>query len=231
MITKEELLVALEDSSRNLYKSNEVFGLALKGLESESTVKRLIQDRDNWKMMHENLVCEHRIAVNNLNNTVDGLTRSRNLWRKKHDDLADELDDKIIALEEKLKDKDASLDEASKIINDAREKHRALEAQLKNTIPLQFHNAWEDDLLLTIISLRDERDAFQRLVGELHIEKNCIKTDLENVCKELGVLKGEIVKHEENYRGKNAFINKVLTENEELKIKIEKFKAFFTRED
>ena len=184
MITKEELLVALEDSSRNLYKSNEVFGLALKGLESESTVKRLIQDR--------------------------------NLWRKKHDDLADELDDKIIALEEKLKDKGASLDEASKIINDAREKHRVLEAQLKNTIPLQFHNAWEDDLLLTIISLRDERDAFQRLVGELHIEKNCIKTDLENVYKELGVLKSEIEMGEKAHRAQNADIDKLITENKKL---------------
>jgi cell division septum initiation protein DivIVA len=142
MITKEELLVALEDSSRNLYKSNEVFGLALKGLESESTVKRLIQDRDQW--------------------------------RKKHDDLAD-----------------------------AREKHRALEAQLKNTIPLQFHNPWEDDLLLTIISLRDERDAFHRLVGELHIEKNCIKTDLENMCKEQEALKSKIDELEEELGSKD----------------------------
>ena len=74
MITKEELLAALEESTRTLELNNQIFGLALKGLESESTVKRLIQARDQW--------------------------------RKKHDDLADELDDKIIALEEKLKDKD-----------------------------------------------------------------------------------------------------------------------------
>ena len=64
MITKEELLAALEESSRTLELNNQIFGLALKGLESESTVKRLIQARDQW--------------------------------RKKHDDLADELDDKII---------------------------------------------------------------------------------------------------------------------------------------
>ena len=106
MITKEELLVALEDSSRNLYKSNEVFELALKGLESESTTKRLIQARDDWKKKHDDLVCEHRIAVGILNDTVGGLRRNRNFWKKKHDDLADELDDKIIALKDELKAKD-----------------------------------------------------------------------------------------------------------------------------
>ena len=74
MITKEELLAAFEDSTRTLELNNQIFGLALKGLESESTVKRLIQARDQW--------------------------------RKKHDDLADELDDKIIALKDKLKAKD-----------------------------------------------------------------------------------------------------------------------------
>jgi predicted nuclease with TOPRIM domain len=68
---------------------------------------------------------------------------------------------------------------------------------------------------------------FQRLNGELRTENSCMRADLENACKELSVLKGEIVKHEENYRSKNAFINKVLTENEELKIKIEKFESFF----
>ena len=213
MITKEELLVALEDSSRNLYKSNEVFGLALKGLESESTVKRLIQSRDQW--------------------------------RKKHDDLADELDDKIIALEDKLKAKDADLAVASKIINDAQAKHRnleeglhqakhvsgledaqrkgvvdslrhelmlksakydqlrrehqiqtdhlrngrlqaenqigVLEDKLRDTVSLKYHDEIVDSANRQIISLRSERDAFKRLVGELEIEKSCIRADLKKL--------------------------------------------------
>jgi len=58
-----------------------------------------------------------------------------------------------------------------------------------------------------------------------------MRANLENVCKELDVLKGEIVKHEEAYCARNALIDELFTENEELKIKIEKFKAFFTGED
>ena len=171
---------------------------ALKGLESEKIEgKEFIPIEEHFRV-------------------VGGISRSRNLWRKKHDDLADELDDKIIALEDKLKAKDADLAEASKIINDAQAKHGALQAQLKNTIPLQFHNAWEDDLLHTIISLRDERDAFQRLVGEMHTEKSCMRADLENVCKELSVLKIEIEKWGEAHHAKNADIDKLFTENEKL---------------
>ena len=157
MITKEELLTALEDSARALDKSNEIYGLALKGLESESTVKRLIQARD--------------------------------LWRKKHDDLADELDDKIIALEEMLKAKDADLSEASTIINDARTKHRALEAQLIES--MAGEHASVDDANRSILQLRYESDAFQRCVGELQTEKSCLQADLENVCKEQEALKRE----------------------------------------
>lgn len=202
MITKEELLVALEDSSRNLYKSNEVFGLALKGLESESTIKRLIQARDDWKKKHDDLVCEHRITVNNLNNTVGILSNSRNFWRKKHNDLSDKLDDKIIALEEKLKDKDASLAVASKIIDDSRAKHRdlviqtdhlrngrlqaenqiaVLEDKLRDTVSLKYHDEIVDSANRQIISLRSKRDAFKRLVGELEIEKSCIRADLKKL--------------------------------------------------
>jgi len=240
MITKEELLVALEGSSRNLYKSNEVFGLALKGLESESTVKRLIQDRDNWKMMHENLVCEHRIEEHLL--VVGGLTRSRNLWRKKHDDLADELDDKIIALEEKLKDKDASLAEASKIINDAREKHRALEAQLKNTVTLQFHDETVATATRRISILIIERDAFQRLAGDLQTEKSCMHADLENMCKEQEALKSKIDELEEELGSKDDdwrlsvsyYMNLAAVwekQAKELKVKVEAFEAFFTGKD
>ena len=189
MITKEELLVALEDSSRNLYKSNEVFGLALKGLESESTVKRLIQARDDWKKKHDDLVCEHPIAVGTLNDTVDVLRRNRNFWKKKHDDLADELDDKIIALKEELKAKDADLAGASKTINDALTV-QILQAQL--TESMASHHASVDVANRQIISLRNERNAFQRLVGELEIEKSCIRADLENVCKERDALKDKI---------------------------------------
>ena len=171
MITKEELLAALEDSSRALDKSNEIYGLALKGLESESTVKRLIQSRDQW--------------------------------RKKHDDLADELDDKIIALEDKLRD----------------------------TVTLKYHDEIVDSARRRITALLIERDAFQRLVGELQTEKNCMRADLENMCKELSVLKGEIEKWEEAHHAKNALVKELFTENECLKIKLKKFEDFFVGED
>ena len=241
MVTKEDILEKLLTPSIG-DKHRTILKLALKGLEYEKIVEGQefipIEDhakiasgvRTYWESKYEELVCEHRITVNNLRHEVDGLTRSRNLWRKKHDDLADELDDKIIALEEKLKDKDASLAEASKIINDARAKHRDLEAQLKNTVTLKYHDAIVVSAARQLVSLRDERDAFQRLVGKMQTENHCMRANLENMSKELGVLKNEIVKHEENYRGKNALIVKVLTENEELKIKIEKFKSFFTGE-
>ena len=91
----------------------------------------------------------------------------------------------------------------------------ALEDKLKNTVTLKYHDELVNSANRRIISLRDERDAFHRLVGELRTEKNCMRADLENMCKELGVLKGEIVKHEENYRGKNAVIDKLITENQE----------------
>ena len=268
MITKEELLAALE-SSRALPKTNEAFRLALKGLEYEKI------EGQEFIPLGEHLL------------VVGGLTRSRNFWRKKHDDLADELDDKIIALEEKLKDKDASLAVASKIIDDARAKHRDLEIQtahlkigrkkaeeqigvledkLRDTVSLKYHDEIVDsanqiivplrnecdaleeklkdkdaslavaskiindaqakhryleDRLLDmvgsdhqqIISLRNERNAFQRLVGELEIEKSCIRADLENVCKELSVLKIEIEKCEEAHRAKNAVIDKLLAQH------------------
>ena len=202
MITKEELLVAFEESTRTLELNNQIFELALKGLESESTTKRLIQARDDWKKKHDDLVCEHRIAVGILNDTVGGLRRNRNFWKKKHDDLADELDDKIIALEEELKAKDASLAVASKIINDARAKRRALEIQtdhlrngrlqaenqiavledkLRDTVSLKYHDEIVDSANRQIISLRSERDAFKRLVGELEIEKSCIRADLKKL--------------------------------------------------
>ena len=209
MITKEELLAALEDSSRALDKSNEIYGLALKGLESESTVKRLIQDRDGWKMVHEELVCEHRITANNLRHEVDGLTRSRNFWRKKYDDLAGELDGKIIALEDKLKAKDADLAVASKIINSAWAKHRdlgiqtahlkigrkkaedqiaVLEDKLRDTVSLQYHDELVESARRRITALLIERDAFAE----------------------------EIKKWEDAHRAKNADIDKLLTENGEL---------------
>lgn len=197
MITKEELLESLKNPILG-DKHRAILKLALKALEYEKI------EGQEFIPLGEHLL------------VVGGLTRSRNFWRKKYDELADEFDDKIIALEDKLKTKDADLAEASKIINDAQAKHGALQAQLKNTIPLQFHNAWEDDLLHTIISLRDERDAFQRLVGEMHTEERHLRANLENMRKELGVLKGEIEKWEEAHRAKNADIDKLFTENGEL---------------
>jgi chromosome segregation ATPase len=207
MITKEELLVAFEESTRTLELNNQIFGLALKGLESESTVKRLIQARDQW--------------------------------RKKHDDLADELDDKIIALEDKLKAKDADLAVASKTINDALTV-QILQAQL--TESMASHHASVDDANRQIISLRNERNAFQRLVGELEIEKSCIRADLENVCKERDALKDKIEELETELGSKDDdwrlsvsyYMNLAAAWEKQakaLKAKLKKFEDFFTSED
>ena len=244
MITKEELLEKLLET-RIGDKHRDILKLALKGLESEDTM------------------CENRITMNNLRYEVDGLTRSRNYWRKKHDDLADELDDKIIALEDKLKAKDASLAVASKIIDDARAKRRALEIQtdhlrngrlqaedqiavledkLRDTVTLKYHDAIVDSANQIIVPLRKERDAFQRLVGELEIEKSCIRADLENVCKELSVLKIEIEELETELGSKDDdwrlsvsyYMNLAAVwekRAEEMRAKLKKFEAFFTRED
>lgn len=274
MITKEELLAALEDSSRTLELNNQIFGLALKGLESESTVKRLIQARDQW--------------------------------RKKHDDLADELDDKIIALEDKLKAKDADLAVASKIINDAQAKHRnleeglhqakhvsgledaqrkgvvdslrhelmlksakydqlrrehqiqtdhlrngrlqaenqigVLEDKLRDTVSLKYHYEIVDSANRQIISLRNKRDAFQRSVSEMHAENNCMRADLENMCKELSVLKIENKKWEKKLKDKDDdwilsvsyYMNLAAAWEKQakgLKAKLKKFEDFFAGED
>lgn len=262
MITKEELLEKLLET-RIGDKHRAVLKLALKGLE------------------HEKIEGQEFIPLGEHLLVVGGLSRSRNLWRKKHDELADELDDKIIALEEKLKNtislkyhvqlltlanqkidplrqerdalkeelkaKDADLAVASKIIDDTRAKRRALEIQtdhlrngrlqaedqiavledkLRDTVSLKYHDELVDSANRQIISLRDERDAFQRLVGELQTEKSCMRADLENVCKELSVLKGEIENWEEAHHAKNALVKELFTENECLKIKMEKFKAF-----
>ena len=177
MITKEELLVALEDSSRALDKSTQIYGLALKGLESESTTKRLIQSRDQW--------------------------------RKKHDDLADELDDKIIALE-------IQTDHLRNGRLQAENQIGVLEDKLRDTVSLKYHYEIVDSANRQIISLRNKRDASQRSVSEMHAENNCMRADLENMCKELSVLKIENKKWEDAHRAKNADIDKLFTENKEL---------------
>lgn len=125
MITKEDILEKLQNPCIG-DKHRAILKLALKGLGYEKIVEG-----------QEFIPIEEHLLV------VGGLTRSRNLWRKKHDDLADELDDKIIALEDKLKD----------------------------TVSLQYHDEIVGSANRQIVSLRNERNAFQRLVGELHIEK------------------------------------------------------------
>ena len=278
MITKEELLEKLLET-RICDKHRAVLKLALKGLEYEKIEGQefiSIEDhakiasgvRTYWESKHDDLVYEHRITVNNLRHEVDSLTRSRNFWRKKYNEIADELDNKIIALGEKLKNticlkyhvqlltlanqkidplrqerdalkeelkaKDASLAEAFKIIDNARAKHRDLEIQtnhlrngrkkaenqigvledkLKDTFCRQYHDAFVIKADQQIASLREECDAFQRLVGKLKIEKSGIRADLENVCKELSVLKIEIEKCEEAHYAKNAVIDKLLAQH------------------
>lgn len=234
MITKEHILESLKNPILG-DKHRAILKLALKALESESTVKRLIQSRDQW--------------------------------RKKHDDLADELDDKIIALEEKLKNtislkyhvqlltsanqridplknerdaledklkaKDADLAVASKIINDAQAKHRYLEDRLLDMVGSDHQQ---------IISLRNERNAFQRLVGELEIEKSCIRADLENVCKDRDALKDKIevleteigLKDDDWGLSVSYYMNLAAVwekRAEEMRAKLKKFEAFFTGKD
>ena len=190
MITKEELLEKLLET-RIGDKHRAVLKLALKGLEYEKI------EGQEFIPLGEHLL------------VVGGLTRSRNFWRKKYDELADELDDKIIALEEKLKAKDASLAEAFKIIDDARAKHRDLEIQtahlrngrkkaedqigvledkLRDTVSLQYHDELVESARRRITALLIERDAFAE----------------------------EIKKWEEAHRAKNADIDKLFTENKEL---------------
>jgi len=182
MITKEDILEKLLNTCIG-DKHRAILKLALRGLESED------------------LICGHRIVVNNLNHEIDGLNRSRNFWRKKYESLADELEDKIIAIEEMLKAKDADLSEASIIINDARTKHRVLEAQLIES--MAGEHAIVDDANRSILQLRYESDAFQRCVGELQTEKSCLQADLENVCKEQEALKGKIDELEEELGSKD----------------------------
>ena len=278
MITKEELLEKLLET-RIGDKHRAVLKLALKGLE------------------HEKIEGQEFIPLGEHLLVVGGLSRSRNLWRKKHDELADELDDKIIALEEKLKNtislkyhnaivdsanqiivplrnerdalkeelkaKDADLAVASKIIDDARAKRRALEIQtdhlrngrlqaedqiavledkLRDTVTLKYHDAIVDSANQIIVPLRNERNAFQRLVGELEIEKSCIRADLENVCKERDDLKGKIDELETELGSKDDdwrlsvsyYMNLAAVwekRAEEMRAKLKKFEDFFTSED
>lgn len=224
MITKEELLEKLLET-RIGDKHRTILKLALKGLEYEKIegqefipiedhAKIVYGVRTYWESKHDDLVCKNRITVNNLRHEVDGLTRSRNFWRKKYDDLADELDDKIIALEDKLRD----------------------------TVSLKYHDAIVDSANQKIVPLRQERDAFQRLVGELQTENNCMRADLENVCKELSVLKIEIEELETELGSKDDdwrlsvsyYMNLAAVwekRAEETKAKLKKFEAFFTGED
>ena len=231
MITKEELLVAFKESTGNLELNNQIFGLALKGLESESTAKRLIQ--------------------------------ARNQWRKKYDDLADELDDKIIALEDKLKAKDADLAVASKMIDDAQAKHRNLEkwlhqakhisgledAQQKGVVDslrheLMLKSAKYDQLRrehqIQTAHLRNGRLQAENQIGVLedklrdtvslqyHDELvNSAYRQIVSLRNERNAFAEEIKKWEETDRAKNADINKLFTENKELARREQELKNTF----
>lgn len=224
MITKEELLVAFEESTRTLELNNQIFGLALKGLESESTVKRLIQARDQW--------------------------------RKKHDDLADELDDKIIALE-------IQTDHLRNGRLQAENQIAVLEDKLRDTVSLKYHDELISSASRRVNALLRERvdlvseiknwgetdraknadiDALQRVVGEMHAENNCMRADLENMCKELSVLKIENKKWEEKLKDKDDdwrlsvsyYMNLAAAWEKQakaLKAKLKKFEDFFAGED
>lgn len=113
MITKEHILENLKnpilgDTHRAILK------LALKGLE------------------YEDLMCEHRIAVNNLHYEVDGLNRSRNFLLKQYDSLVGQSANEIKKLQDESNAKTKTIFEASQIIDDMRAKYRALEEELAN---------------------------------------------------------------------------------------------------
>lgn len=240
MITKEDILENLKNPILG-GPHRDILKLALNGLESESTVKRLIQDRDNWKMMHEDLVCVHRIAVlrrelmlqnerdesNAKTKTIFEASKIINDAREKHRDLEDELTNFKTRYDQLCREHLIQNDHLKIGRQNAEDQIIALEDKLKNTVTLQYHDGIVVSAARQIASLRDERDAFQRLIGELQTENHCKRADLENVCKELGVLKSEIEKWEDAHRAKNAHMDKLFTENEELKIRIEKFEAFF----
>lgn len=244
MITKEDILEKLKNPILGAtYRY--ILKLALKGLESESTVKRLIQDRDNWKMMHEDLVCVHRIAVlrrelmlqnerdesNAKTKTIFEASEIINDAREKHRDLEDELTNFKTRYDQLCREHLIQNDHLRNGRRKAEDQIGVLEDKLKGTVTLQFHDETVATAARQIALLRDERDAFQRLVGEMQTENHCKRADLENVCKERDDLKGEIEKWEEAHCSKNALTDKLFTENEELKIKIGKFQAFFTGED
>jgi chromosome segregation ATPase len=162
----------------------------------------------------ENLIWGNRIVVNNLNYEIDGLNRSRNFWRKKYESLADELEDQIAVLENKLRD----------------------------TVTLKYHDETVATATRRISILIIERDAFQRLAGDLQTEKSCMRADLENVCKEQEALKSKIDELEEELGSKDDdwrlsisyYMNLAAVwekRAEEMRAKLKKFEAFFTGED
>jgi len=229
MITKEDILEKLQnpilgDTHRDILK------LALKGLESESTVKQVTQDRDNWKMMHEDLVCVHRIAVlrrelmlqnerdesNAKTKTIFEASKIINDAREKHRDLEDELTNFKTRYDQLCREHLTQNDHLRNGRRKAEDQIAVLEDKLKDTVSLQHHNETVNPLYRRISALLNERDSLHHCISEMQTENHCKRADLENVCKERDDLKGEIEKWEEAHRNKNADIDKLITENKEL---------------
>ena len=146
MITKEDILEKLQNPCIG-DKHRTILKLALKGLE------------------YEKIKGGQFITIEDHAKLTSGV---RTYWESKYDSLVGQAANEIKKLQDQLKSKDASLAEASKIINDARARHRALEAQL--TESMASHRASVDDANLSIFTLLKERDAFKDSLEKLKIE-------------------------------------------------------------
>lgn len=217
MITKEYILESLKNPILG-DKHRAILKLALKGLE------------------YEDLVCEQRITVNNLRHEVDGLNRNRNFWRKRHDDLTDhtaELDDKITALEEESKAKDKKIAEVTRFLNQSQSKYDSLVGQASNEIKkLQDQLKAKDADHAKAPKIINDALTVQILQAQLtesmashHASVDGANLLIFTLSKERDALAEEIKKWEEADRAKNADIDKLLAENQNLKDSREKLIA------
>lgn len=214
MITKEYILESLKNPILG-DKHKAILKLALKGLESED------------------LMSEQRITVNNLNNTVGILNKNRDFWRKKHNDLTDELDGKITALEEESKAKDKKIAEVTRFLNQSQSKYDSLVGQASNEIKkLQDQLKAKDADLAKAPKIINDALTVQILQAQLtesmashHASVDDANLLIFTLSKERDALAEEIKKWEEADRAKNADIDKLLTENQNLKDSREKLIA------